>query len=89
MKAGTKSMFNKEKWLPATQELPFAISHYCCSVMKKGPMKKYARATKRKPIIGTLTDESRVRKQAWIRHGCNAFDSKSPTSQPIVLDGKR
>ena len=54
MQAGTKSMFNKEKWLPATQELPFAISHYCCSVMKKGPMKKYARATKRKPIIGTL-----------------------------------
>lgn len=66
MQAGTKSMFNKEKWLPATQELPFAISHYCCSVMKKSPMKKYARATKRKPIIGTLTDESRVRKQAWI-----------------------
>lgn len=83
MQAGTKSMFNKEKWLPATQELPFAISHYCCSVMKKSPMKKYARATKRKPIIGTLTDESRVRKQAWIRHGCNAFDSKSPSSQPM------
>ena len=35
MKAGTKSVFNKEKLLPATQELPFAISHYCCSVMKK------------------------------------------------------
>lgn len=80
---GEKSMFNKEKWLPAAEELPFAISHYCCSVMKKGPMKKYATATKRKPIIGTLTDESRIRKQAWIRHGCNAFDSKSPTSQPM------
>ena len=80
---GEKSMFNKEKWLPAAEELPFAISHYCCSVMKKGPMKKYATATKRKPIIGTLTDESRIRKQAWIRHGCNAFDSKSPKSQPM------
>ena len=30
-----KSMFNKEKWLPAAQELPFAISHYCCMIMKK------------------------------------------------------
>ena len=78
-----KSMFNKEKWLPAAQELPFAISHYCCMVMKKMPMKNYAHATNRKPIIGTLTDESRMRKQAWIRHGCNAFDSKSPSSQPM------
>ena len=80
---GEKSMFNKEKWLQAAEELPFAISHYCCSVMKKGPMKRYATSTKRKPIIGTLTDESRIRKQAWIRHGCNAFDSKTPTSQPM------
>lgn len=78
-----KSMFNKEKWLPAAQELPIFISHYCCNVMKKLPMKKYSRVSKRKPIIGTLTDESRIRKQAWIRHGCNAFDSKSPTSQPM------
>lgn len=78
-----KSMFNKEKWLPAAQELPIFISHYCCNVMKKLPMKKYSRVSKRKPIIGTLTDESRIRKQAWIRHGCNSFDSKSPTSQPM------
>lgn len=80
---GEKSIYNKEKWLPAALELPFAISHYCCSVMKKGPMKKYGRDTKSKPIIGTLADESRIRKQAWIRHGCNAFESKSPSSQPM------
>jgi len=24
-----------------------------------------------------------MRKQAWIRHGCNAFQSKKPTSQPM------
>lgn len=81
--ADLKSSFNKEKWLPAAQELPFNISHYCCSIMKKQPMKKYARSTGRKPIIGTLVDESRMRKQAWIRHGCNAFESKSPSSQPL------
>lgn len=84
-----KSMFNKEKWLPAAQELPIFISHYCCNVMKKLPMKKYSRVSKRKPIIGTLTDESRIRKQAWIRHGCNAFDSKSPTSQPMSNSNRR
>lgn len=51
--------------------------------MKKLPMKKYGRDTRSKPIIGTLADESRIRKQAWIRHGCNAFDGKNPSSQPM------
>ena len=58
------------------------ISHYCCSVMKKGPMGKYQRATKRFPYVGTMADESRIRTQAWIRHGCNSFEGKK-TSQPL------
>lgn len=80
---GKKSMFNKEKWLVAARDLPIMISHYCCSVMKKRPMSAYGSSTGGKPIIGTLADESRIRKQAWIRHGCNAFDSKKPSSQPM------
>jgi 3'-phosphoadenosine 5'-phosphosulfate sulfotransferase (PAPS reductase)/FAD synthetase len=51
--------------------------------MKKSPMHKYQTAHKYKPILATLAEESRVRKQAWIRHGCNAFESKSPMSQPM------
>lgn len=78
-----KSMFNKSKWLPVARELPAPISHYCCQVMKKFPLKIYERANKSNPILGTMADESRFRKQAWIRHGCNAFDSKHPTSQPM------
>lgn len=80
---GEKSMFNKEKWLPACQELPFKISHMCCTKMKKEPLKRYAHESGRVPIIATLAQESRVRKQAWIRHGCNAFDSSSPSCQPM------
>ena len=79
---GGKSQFNKEKWLPLVYT-PFLISHYCCFRMKKGPMKQYQHKNGLYPILGTLAEESRVRKQAWIRHGCNAFDSKSPTSQPM------
>lgn len=78
-----KSRFNKEKWLLLATEFPIMVSHYYCNVMKKSPMKSYGRATGQKPIIGTLADESNLRKQAWIRHGCNAFDSKAPTSQPM------
>lgn len=79
----SKSIFNKEKWLPLARDLPVRISHKCCDVMKKSPMKKYVRANKRKPIIGTMTEESRLRKQSWLRHGCNAFDGSNPSSQPM------
>ena len=78
-----KSLFNKERWLPVARDMPFLVSHYCCQVMKKSPLGIYQRKTKQYPFIGTMTDESRVRKQAWIRHGCNAFDSKKITSQPL------
>lgn len=78
-----KSMFNKEKWLPLCRDTSFMISHNCCHVMKKSPIKAYQRAAKRVPFIGTLAEESKLREQAWIKHGCNAFDSKKPTSQPL------
>lgn len=80
---GQKSMFNKEKWLPLARDLPALISHYCCEKMKKSPMHKYQRKHKYYPILGTLAEESRVRKQAWIRHGCNLFDGTKASSQPM------
>ena len=79
----TSSIFNKVKWLPLCQEADFRISANCCSKMKKGPMRIYQRRTKRLPILGTLAEESKLREQAWVRHGCNAFDSSKPTSQPL------
>ena len=79
---GEKSQFNKEKYLPLVYT-PFLISHMCCSKMKKGPLKAYQRQTKSFPILATMAEESRIRKQAWIRHGCNAFESNHPTSQPL------
>lgn len=51
--------------------------------MKKSPMGIYQRKTGRKPFIGTMADESRMRAQAWIRHGCNAFEGHKQTSQPM------
>lgn len=51
--------------------------------MKKSPIRIYQRREKRVPIIGTLAEESKLREQAWVKHGCNAFDSDKPTSQPL------
>lgn len=64
-------------------DAPFGISEKCCDVMKKSPAKKFAKETGRKPFIGTMASESRLRYTKWIQHGCNAFDKKDPSSQPM------
>ena len=61
----------------------FNLSHMCCFVMKKIPSKKYEKETGRKPILGTLAQESRLRRTQWLIHGCNAFEKDRPTSQPL------
>lgn len=64
-------------------DAPFDVSENCCDIMKKKPLKKYMKETGRKPIIGTLADESHFRYQKWLKYGCNAFDQKEPQSQPL------
>ena len=59
------------------------VSHKCCEIMKKKPAKKYEKETGRKAMIGTTTDESALRQNAWLQSGCNAFESKRPTSRPL------
>lgn len=42
-----------------------------------------AKETGRVPIVATMASESRLRKEQWLIHGCNAFDTKRPRSQPM------
>ena len=79
----THSQFNKEKWLPLARDVPVAISHLCCHKTKKQPLHAYQSKNGFMPFLAMLAEESRVRKQAWVKHGCNAFDSKHPTSNPL------
>ena len=79
-----KSQFNKEKWLPLVYT-PFRISAYCCDVMKKTPAHGYMRESKRMAYLGTMASESRMRRQGWIRTGCNAFESVFPKSTPLAF----
>jgi 3'-phosphoadenosine 5'-phosphosulfate sulfotransferase (PAPS reductase)/FAD synthetase len=59
------------------------IGHMCCNVMKKKPAKDFGKRTGKKAIIGTMTDESRLREKSWLISGCNAFESKNPKSTPM------
>lgn len=77
------SLFNKEKYLPACQNLPFLIGDVCCSIMKKRPFHAYAKENHKVPMIATLAEESMLRTQSWLKNGCNAFESKDPKSQPL------
>ena len=78
-----KGMFEKMKYLPLARDTQFCISHHCCNVIKKRPLEVYQKQTGLLPYIGTLANESRLREQAWIKNGCNAFTCAHKTSQPM------
>lgn len=77
-----RSMFSLEKY-KFFLEAPFEISSKCCDVMKKKPIKQYAKETGRQPITAQMAEESRLRMQKWLQHGCNAFEAKNPISNPM------
>ena len=79
---GELSTYNMPQW-KFLLDAPFRISHKCCDVMKKNPSKKYEKHSGNKPFLGTMADESRLRKTKWLQFGCNAFEEKRPTSQPL------
>ena len=81
-KDGNPSTYNIPQWR-FLLDAPYDISHKCCDVMKKHPAKQYEKETGRKPILGTMASESRLRYTKWLRFGCNAFDQSRPTSQPL------
>ena len=87
MKLGLEpSHYNKrysfQKWKHLA-DAPFPISHFCCQVMKKNPANQYQKEKGTFAIIGTMTEESLMRRTAWIKNGCNAFNSKHPHSNPL------
>jgi len=79
---GEISNYNYKKYL-FLLDAPFRISDLCCREMEKNPFHLYEKNNKRVPFIGTMAHESGLRKRKWIKLGCNAFDTKRPTSQPL------
>lgn len=59
----------------------YEISHKCCDYIK-GRIKK----DKRPVFIGTTINESRLRKNAWIKYGCIQYhNNKSDVCKPLSL----
>lgn len=81
-KDGKRSPYDKHKY-GYLLDAPFKVSDNCCKIMKKDTAHKYVNQTGRKPIIATMACESQMRKTAWLKNGCNAFNATNPTSQPM------
>lgn len=81
-KNGDKSPYNLERYA-FMLEAPFGISEKCCRVMKKNPSRDFEKQSGKKPILGTMTDESSLRANGWIRTGCNSFDKGREKSRPM------
>jgi len=64
---------------------PFKISDYCCEIMKKYPIKKFNKASKLKPYVGVMAQDSNMRKINYLQRGCNSFESTNPQSRPIMF----
>jgi 3'-phosphoadenosine 5'-phosphosulfate sulfotransferase (PAPS reductase)/FAD synthetase len=71
-----------QKWHHLT-EAPFKCSDRCCDIMKKRPMAKYGKETGRKPFIGTMADEGEIRRQQYLKHGCNMISKTKARSCPL------
>ena len=76
------SMYDRSRYL-FMLDAPFDVSNQCCKVMKKQPAHEYAKKTGRNPMTATMATESKLRASNWIKHGCNAFESKHPISNPM------
>lgn len=74
-----------DKWQFLIKQ-PFMISERCCDILKKRPFARYQRETGELPIIATMTEESRLRQQQYLRRGgCNSFNAKHLASYPLSI----
>ena len=81
---GTRSKNFKlaKKWLKFIDS-EYRASEECCDIIKKHPLKKFGKASGKKPIIGTMVEDSEFRKINWLKTGCNAFDVDDPQCKPL------
>ena len=76
----TGSIFNKGKW-EFLLNAPFKVSDECCNYLKKKPLNKFTKESGKKPMVATMASEGGVRREAYLKTGCNAFNNGK--SQPM------
>lgn len=49
---------------------PYEFSEQCCIKIKKRPLLKWEKTSKKHPITGERADETKSRKEQYLKHGC-------------------
>jgi len=79
---GVRNYKISEKW-KFLVNAPFKISDKCCQIMKKDPIKKYNKESKRKAFVGIMACDSSQRQKQYLQNGCNSF--KLGVSKPLAF----
>ena len=74
-----------EKHGDFTDGAPLKITDKCCDYFKKEPFRRYQKATGRKPITGTMAEESLQRMLSYMSSGCNTFSGGKSMSRPLSI----
>lgn len=72
----SKSYHISNKWLHFLDKamVNYIICDKCCKILKKDPAKDYAEKNNVKGMfVGTMTDDSILRKNSWLKYGCNLY----------------
>lgn len=72
-----------KRWHMYLEEGAPEVSDRCCHKLKKEPAKRYEKSTGRLPILGTMAEESKLRRQKYLKEGCIGYDTKRKTCQPL------
>lgn len=62
---------------------PFELSEACCNKTKKKPLRTYEVISKKHPITGEMAEESKGRRDNYLKHGCIMHDKKKVKCTPI------
>jgi 3'-phosphoadenosine 5'-phosphosulfate sulfotransferase (PAPS reductase)/FAD synthetase len=61
----------------------YRISEKCCDVLKKAPLDLADKTLKANPIIGTLAEDSIMRRNAYLQTGCVSFKGNKVRCTPL------
>lgn len=61
----------------------YKFSNKCCAYLKHRPIADYEKESKKRPIVGTMAAESKMRETSYLKSGCNQFLPKKEICAPL------
>lgn len=61
------------------------VTSKCCGELKIKPFVKYEKRTGRRPFVGIMAEDSKNRRDSFVKRGCNAFKGNKGESRPIIF----